>query len=65
MKHYITGKANKRQWLLTASKDGAFVDYETIIESDSEPSFWECYTIAEEHGCELFTIEELDLVESA
>ena len=48
-----------KQWLLTASIDGINVDYDEIIECEIEPGFWTCYAIAEEHGCEFFTINEL------
>ena len=60
MKHYTTEETTKKQWILTASIDGNMVDYEEIIESDTEPDFWECYTIAEKHGCEFFHVCELE-----
>ena len=63
MKHYTTTKPTTRQWLLTASVDGNLVDYEEIIESDTEPSFWQCYEIAQAHGCDYFTITELEAEE--
>lgn len=47
-----------KTYLFTASKDGTDVDFETVIRSDSEPSFWDCYELAQSHGCELFTCEE-------
>lgn len=62
IKHYTTEPANKKQWLLTASVDGNIIDYEEIIESDTEPDYWTAYTIAEEHGCEFFTVEELEVL---
>lgn len=47
-----------KKWRLTASADGSEIDFETIIESDTEPSFWFCYITAGEHDCNFFTIEE-------
>lgn len=48
------------KWELVCSVDGVDVDYETIIESEKEPGFWECYEIAEEHGCELWSLCPLE-----
>lgn len=47
-----------KKWILTASIDGVAIDYDTIIESENEPDFWECYEIAEKHGCDFFTVDE-------
>lgn len=47
------------KWLLTCSVDAIGIDYETIIESDTEPDFWTCYEIANAHGCEWFYITEV------
>lgn len=47
-----------QKWILTASTDGVNIDFETVIESDREPSFWECYELAAAHGCEYFTVAE-------
>ena len=49
-----------KKWELVASIDGDLVDYTCIIECETEPGFWTCTEIAEEHGCELWTIDELD-----
>lgn len=46
------------KWRLICSTDGNMVDYEEIIESDTEPGFWECYEIAQAHGCEHFKIDK-------
>lgn len=46
------------KWRLICSTDGNMVDYEEIIESNEEPGFWECYEIAQAHGCEHFTIDK-------
>ena len=46
------------KWLLTCSKDAIDIDFETIIESDTEPDFWECDSIAQEHGCDWWFVDE-------
>jgi len=48
-----------KKWILTASVDGIDIDHEEIIESETEPDFWQCYTIAEKHNCDFFTVTEL------
>lgn len=48
-----------KQWLLICSVDGVNIDHEEVITSETEPGFWECYEIAEAHGCEFFTVDEL------
>ena len=60
MKSYTTKPETTKQWILTASIDGNMVDYEEIIESENEPDFWTCYNIAYDHGCDFFSIEELE-----
>lgn len=63
MKHFVSTKPNKKQWYFTASKDERFVDFSAIIESDTEPSFWECEALAAENGCEFWNIEEMEVIE--
>ena len=46
------------KWLIECSTDGDMVDYAEIIEAEEEPGFWECQEIAEEHGCELWCLNE-------
>ena len=46
-----------KKWILMASVDGNMVDYEEIIESENEPDFWQCYSIAEKHNCEFFHVD--------
>lgn len=53
----MEGKTMKK-WIFTASIDGNLIDYETIIESDTEPDFWTCYNLAAEHGCTFFSVTE-------
>ena len=48
------------KWLLTASKDGINVDFETIIASETEPDFWTCYEIADAHDCTLWSVEQIE-----
>ena len=49
----------KARYILTCSTDGIDIYYEEIIISDKEPGFWECYEIAENHGCEFWTLEKI------
>ena len=53
----MEGKTMKK-WIFTASIDGNLINYETIIESDTEPDFWTCYNLAAEHGCSFFDVME-------
>ena len=46
-----------RKWILTCSIDAVDIDYEEIIENNEEPGFWECYEIAESHGCHFFFVD--------
>lgn len=48
-----------KKWILTASTDGNMIDFETIIESETEPGFWECYELATAHNCDFFDIKEV------
>ena len=52
------GDDQMRKWLLTCSIDAVDVDYETVIESETEPDWWTCESIAREYGCEWWTLEE-------
>ena len=47
-----------KKWLLQCSTDGDMVDYDEIIESETEPEYWQCQEIAENHDCELWCIDE-------
>lgn len=47
-----------KKWLLTCSVDAVDIDYDEIIESESEPDFWTCNNIADEHSCSWWIIEE-------
>ena len=47
-----------KKWLLECSTDGDMVDYSEIIESETEPGYWQCQEIAENHDCELWCIDE-------
>lgn len=49
-----------KKWILTASTDGINVDFETVIESDMEPGFWECYEQADKAGCTLWSVDEME-----
>ena len=48
-----------KKWELTASIDAVDIDYSEIIESETEPDFWTCEEIANAHGCEWWSIEEV------
>ena len=48
-----------KKWYFTASRDAVEIDFETIIESDTEPGFWDCYELAASHGCEFFIVTEI------
>lgn len=48
-----------KQWYFTASRDAIEIDFETILESDTEPGFWDCYNLAALHDCDYFTVTEV------
>lgn len=48
-----------KKWLFIASVDAVNIDFETIIESDTEPGFWACYELAAAHGCSFFDCQEV------
>lgn len=48
-----------RKWNLAASVDGVNIDFETTIESETEPGYWECHDLAAANGCEFFTVTEI------
>ena len=47
-----------KKWILTCSIDAVDIDYEEILASDTEPDFWTCNDIAQEHGCDFWTVDE-------
>lgn len=47
-----------KKWLLECSIDAVNIDYETVIESETEPAWWDCENIARSHGCEWWSVEE-------
>lgn len=47
------------QWLLMCSTDAVYVNFEQVIQSESEPDWWYCQEIAEENGCEWWCLEKL------
>lgn len=49
-----------KKWEIVCSIDGDLVDYSEIVESETEPEFWEQFEIAEKHDCEWFTCNELE-----
>lgn len=48
-----------KKWLLTCSVDGVNIDYEATLDAPTEPSFWTCQEIAEDHGCTLWALEQI------
>lgn len=48
-----------KSWILECSVDADMIDYEEVLQSETEPDFWTCYNIAEAHGCPWFTVSEL------
>lgn len=48
-----------KKWWFTASIDGNKIDFETVLESEKEPGFWDLNELAEENGCTLWSIEEI------
>ena len=48
-----------KKWRLAACRNGEWIDFETIIESETEPDFWTCYDIAAAHGCDYFIVSEV------
>ena len=49
-----------KTWYLDCSVDATNIDYSEIIQSETEPDFWTCYTIAEDHSCAFFTVSEAE-----
>lgn len=49
-----------KRWFLTCSKDGIFVDFETVLFSKEEPGFWTCEEIAQANKCSFWTINEAE-----
>ena len=47
-----------KKWILTCSIDAVGIDYEEILISDTEPDFLTCDGIAQEHGCDFWTVDE-------
>lgn len=50
------------KWLIECSRDAVNVDYSEIFESNIRPGEWECYDIANDHGCEFWTVSEFEEV---
>lgn len=46
-------------YIFTASADGIGIDYEETIQATAAPGFWDCYELADLHGCEFWTCEEV------
>lgn len=48
------------KYLITASIDGVDVDFETELQSENEPNYYEVYDLCIEHGCPLFYVNLLE-----
>ena len=48
-----------KKYYLYMSKDAINIDAEEEIIAEKEPGFWECHEIAEEHGCEFWSLTEV------
>ena len=48
-----------KKWYFTASRDAIDIHYDTIIESETEPEFWNLYELAALHGCDYFMLTEV------
>lgn len=49
-----------KKWRLVCTIDAVDIDFETIIESEEEPGFWDCEEIAHDHDCEWWSLEAID-----
>ena len=48
-----------KNWLITCSIDAIDIDYEIIVQSENEPDWWICESIARQHGCEWWIMDEI------
>lgn len=48
-----------KKWLIECSTAAIDIDYSTVIESETEPTWCDCENIAREHGCEWWMCEEI------
>ncbi len=49
-----------RKWEIVMSKDGIDIDAVEIIKSESEPGYWTCDAIAQDHGCDWWYVAEIE-----
>ena len=47
-------------YLITASKDGVDIDFETELQSTTKPNYYDVYELCADHGCPLFYVSKLD-----
>lgn len=45
-----------KKYVLMCSTDGINIDFETEIQAETEPGFWDCQTIASANGCDFWSI---------
>ena len=46
-----------KNYILTMSRDAISIYKEITIRAKKEPSFWQCYEIAQSNGCDWWTLE--------
>lgn len=49
-------------WILECSIDAIMVDYSEVLESYTEPAWWICEDIANDHGCTFWTVSKFEEV---
>ena len=47
-------------YLITASVDGVNVDFETEVQSNTKPDYYDIYNLCMEHDCSFFYVSKLD-----
>ena len=47
-------------YLITASVDGVNVDFETEVQSNTKPDYYDIYNLCIEHNCPFFYVSKLD-----
>ena len=49
-----------KRYLITASTDGVYIDFETTITMASDPEWWQIYELCNDHGCPFYTVNQVD-----
>jgi hypothetical protein len=48
-----------KKYILTMSQDAIYIFKEIIIEAEQEPTFWQCYELAQKYECDYFSLDLL------